>query len=115
MAAGAQTLGEGSGVDGDRAAGLAHPVSGTGLQSGVAEVARQALQRRRRLCRGLLPDHLPANGDALAGSEGELATGTDRLTVAALDAHVGFLLDGGKRLEVAEVCAGIGGDDDARC
>src|SRR5271157_1164007 len=128
----AEALHQLSGVDADWTGGCAQSVRRTGVEGRIGEFAvergvesigshpvangwRQGWGTRFCYAFAVLQArHLATNDDALARGQGQFAAGALRLAVAALNALVDFRLDGGNPLQVFEMRARIGVDDDAR-
>ena len=106
----AQFLDQLAGVDPDRAGELAGAVGGAGVERLVLELLQQRPLHRRALG---LARHLPPQDDPLARRRRQVAARADRLAEAALDAGGRRLLDRRRRLQVAQVGAGVAVEDDA--
>ena len=93
--------------------GGAESVGGAGVEGHVGKIAVDARVEWRVAVGLLQAGHLAADDNALTRREGQFAAGALRLAVSALDALVDLGLDRGQLLEVGEVGALIGVDDDA--
>ncbi len=107
----AQLLDQLAGVDPDRAGELAGAVGGAGVERVVLVLLEQGPLQRRA---GWLARHLAPQDDPLARRRRQVAARADRLAEAALDAGRRRVLDLGRRLQVAEVGAGVAVENDAR-
>src|SRR5699024_7652421 len=107
----AQATHEVAGVDVHRARRRTHPVHGAGVDElvprGFLQVVRLGVTPLLPQAGDVAPQH-----DPLARRQREIAAGTHRFAVAALDAAVDLLLHPRVRLEVADVGAGVAVDDD---
>src|SRR5512132_749491 len=100
----AEPLDQPARVDAEGTRDLAGPVGGAGLDPVVLVLLEEGPLDRRS---GRLAGHLPVDDDPLARGRRQMAARADGLAESALDTGRRHLLDLRRRLQVAQMHAGI--------